>query len=348
MKKYILLAVLSLFSAKNTICQVVCIYCYDQNSSLSPSANNIILNGSFENTNCIADSTNLYTFCPNATLYSCTIANWTGSGGGSNTYSGILDSVESVIPDGNYVVYMGNYFCDACINGDTGCIINNLCTAAGVPAGYPVSNDILGFGIYGVSLSQTVNGLSPGNAYALDFWAGGEYNRGGQIFTRRGLFGVDVGFGDTLLRCNPTAPVSGIGTRYIVEFIATSPSQIIKFTNWGHICDSCTELILDDVRLYTLSELSSTVPHCSLGIDDWALQNSVTFYPNPVTNELNFKISSNESAEIILYDIASRKLYQQIFTNSVSINTEQFAKGIYLYEVRFGNSIYKKGKFVKD
>ena len=39
---------------------------------------------------------------------------------------------------------------------------------------------------------------------------------------------------------------------------------------------------------------------------------------------------------------------QKEFINSISINTEQLAKGIYLYEVRNKNGVIKKGKVVKD
>ena len=52
--------------------------------------------------------------------------------------------------------------------------------------------------------------------------------------------------------------------------------------------------------------------------------------------------------DIILYDIASRKVLQQQFYKSVSLSTEQLAKGIYLYEVRDRNGLYKKGKVVKN
>ncbi len=75
---------------------------------------------------------------------------------------------------------------------------------------------------------------------------------------------------------------------------------------------------------------------------------NVQLSPNPVTNKLNVKTNNNELSEIILYDISSRKLLQQKFTNSVSLNTEQLAKGLYLYEVRNKNGLCKKGKVVKD
>lgn len=71
-------------------------------------------------------------------------------------------------------------------------------------------------------------------------------------------------------------------------------------------------------------------------------------FPNPVNDKLNVAISNNQLSEIILYDIASRKILEQKFINSVSLNTEQLGKGIYIYQVRGRNGWCKKGKVVKD
>jgi len=54
-----------------------------------------------------------------------------------------------------------------------------------------------------------------------------------------------------------------------------------------------------------------------------------------------------------LLSVTSRKIFHQSFINSISINTEQLAKGIYIYEVRNKNGPdsyreVKKGKLVKD
>ena len=77
-------------------------------------------------------------------------------------------------------------------------------------------------------------------------------------------------------------------------------------------------------------------------------QLSISISPNPVTDKLNVILNNKELSEIILYDISSRKLLQKKFTNSVSLNTEQLSKGIYIYEVRDKNGLCKKGKVVKD
>jgi len=349
-KKIYLISLLFLFFSRFSTAQIICIYCYDQNDTISANVTNLISNGGFE-TGCTPDSENI-SFCPNSMYYACGFLGWVGTGGGDYTYACAIDSFWSALPEGSKGAYFGNNESKVCSSSlsDTSCIVNTSCTVTGIPPGYPESDVTYYGGANGVSLQQTVNGLIVGDTYVLEFWAGGEYHFiGVQTFTNKGLFAVDVGFGDTLLREKPTPPVTGIGTRYIVEFIANSTSHTIKFTNWGHICQTCTELIIDDVRLYTLAELSPSVPSCNTGLSDaTALPNGIIISPNPFTSEFNIKSNGNELLEITLYDITSRKLLHQKFMNSVSLNTKQLAKGIYLYEVRNKNEVIKKGKVVKE
>ena len=75
---------------------------------------------------------------------------------------------------------------------------------------------------------------------------------------------------------------------------------------------------------------------------------NIKIYPNPFSDRLFFTLNDNDDSEIIIYDFTARKLLQQKFTNSVSLNTEQLAKGLYLYEVRSKDGSCKKGKVVKD
>ena len=244
--------------------QVLCIMCYDQNDSISTGIINLIQNGGFENHNCtpsygvIGSPTS---FCPNSGGYSCDIANWTCTGGGQDTYACMYDLIinKSFIPEDSNAVYFGNYYSNACSNtiDDTSCLSMDGCALTGNPVGFPQNPGVAFGGGTGVSIEQTVSGLIPLNIYVLEFWAGGE-----MLYSGTGLFAVNVGFGDTLLPIHSTSPVNGVGIRYLVEFRATSSVHTIKFTNWGHICTDCTELVLDDVRLYTLAELNPTVPPC--------------------------------------------------------------------------------------
>jgi len=134
------------------------------------------------------------------------------------------------------------------------------CELSGIPPGFPTHDPTYG-GNVGVSIEQTVNGLTVGNTYVLEFWVGGENNS--NIFIDPGMFAIDVGFGNTLLRCHETPYGTGVGTRFIIEFNATSVSHTIKFTSWGHVCSSCTEAVIDQVRLYTIAELSAAIPPCA-------------------------------------------------------------------------------------
>ena len=75
---------------------------------------------------------------------------------------------------------------------------------------------------------------------------------------------------------------------------------------------------------------------------------TITVYPNPMSNEVTVRTSSDELKEFILRDIFSKEILREKFTNSVTLNTEKIAAGIYIYEVRNRNKVLKKGKVVKD
>ncbi len=74
----------------------------------------------------------------------------------------------------------------------------------------------------------------------------------------------------------------------------------------------------------------------------------VTIYPNPFNNNLNIKNNYEGQTEIILFDITGRKLYQNKFTNSITINTEQIEKGIYVFELKNKVRGLINGKVVKE
>jgi len=76
---------------------------------------------------------------------------------------------------------------------------------------------------------------------------------------------------------------------------------------------------------------------------------SISIYPNPTMDKLNIAYNKdNELIEIILYDISSRLILQQTFTNSTILSTEQMQNGIYFYELRNSKGTIKTGKLVKQ
>ena len=345
MKKQILISLLVLIIIKSSPAQLLCVQAFEQNDSIGVNvgSNNLILNGGFENTSCAISSVSCHSFCPNSQYYDCNIANWSCTGGGDSTYSSLQNSSLTKIIQGNKDFYFGNYYASACSgipsssNNDTSCFNYSGCIVSGIPIGYPFNKSFFG-GATGVSLSQTVIGLIPGNYYVLEFWAGGEdaILLSNHTYPNKGLFAVDIGFGNIFLRNNPTPVNVGIGTRYILQFKATSSSPTIKFTNWGHVCGSCTELNLDDVRLYSNQYLPETISHCDAGITDLTNENEILISPNPATTSIIITSSTNIK-EIKLINLLGEEVlitnYQLRIMNAVSVDVSSVAKGIYFVEV---------------
>jgi hypothetical protein len=101
---------------------------------------------------------------------------------------------------------------------------------------------------------------------------------------------------------------------------------------------------IDDVCVSS----DSLTCNSSVGINEVMNQEELVLFPNPFTDKINITAKRNEPIEVNLYDVTSRKIFHQSFTNSITINTEQLAKGIYIYELRNKNGVIKKGKIVKD
>lgn len=100
---------------------------------------------------------------------------------------------------------------------------------------------------------------------------------------------------------------------------------------------SMAYVYIDDVSLIS----------CPVGVDEQG-ETEITIYPNPVSDKLNVQLNNNELSEIILYDIASRRILYQEFKGSVMVSLTQFARGVYFYEVRSNKETIKKGKIIKE
>ncbi len=255
-----LLFFILIFSSTYSHSQVFCTACYNQVKVLNPKADNMIVNGSFETNNCSVDNT-LSSFVPLSSFYNCSISGWTVNGGGTDTRACTIDTSFNSVPDGNVIVYLGNSICKACSSADDdiSCIKFTGCEMPALPQGFPVNTPNYG-GTKGVTLEQMMTGLVKGNAYSLEFWAGGEC-----FFSDPGLFAVDVGFGNILLECEQSCPSSYStmnGKRYMVSFVASAASQNLKFTSWGHVCSTCTAVCLDDVHLYPIMQSDTAIVKC--------------------------------------------------------------------------------------
>jgi hypothetical protein len=83
-------------------------------------------------------------------------------------------------------------------------------------------------------------------------------------------------------------------------------------------------------------------------IHENVLQDKFSIQPNPVGDILEVKTENSYLSEIIIYDIVSRKLIQQKFTEHITVHTDHLVKGIYVYELRNCNGVLGKGKIIKN
>jgi hypothetical protein len=96
-------------------------------------------------------------------------------------------------------------------------------------------------------------------------------------------------------------------------------------------------LYIDDVSLTAI-----------MSIEEESQRPGIKIYPNPISDNLHIVVDNNELFEILIYDFYSREIIRKQFYKFTTLNTEQLAKGFYLYEVRSKDGFCHKGKVVKD
>ena len=121
-----------------------------------------------------------------------------------------------------------------------------------------------------------------------------------------------------------------------------SNATTLTYTGWG------LTLNFSYHSLYYVDDVLVTPCDSLTAINEVNFHDESVLFPNPFSDKINITTKTNEKLEVILYDVVSRKILNQSFTTSTTINTEQLAKGIYLYEVRNKSGVIKQGKVVKE
>lgn len=83
------------------------------------------------------------------------------------------------------------------------------------------------------------------------------------------------------------------------------------------------------------------------GIDEQTNSKKTVVFPNPFTDQVTFNSLVSEPTTISIYDFLGQIILSQTFTNSTTINSEQFAKGVYFYTLSNIKQTFDNGKIVK-
>lgn len=96
---------------------------------------------------------------------------------------------------------------------------------------------------------------------------------------------------------------------------------------------------IDDITL---------IDQTTVGINELRNGNSVSVYPNPANDIVNFQFSNTiEKRKIELYDaIGNLVLEKDASSNNLSLTTENLSNGIYFYSVKHNNVVLKQDKIV--
>jgi hypothetical protein len=93
---------------------------------------------------------------------------------------------------------------------------------------------------------------------------------------------------------------------------------------------------------FTLLEYACTKPKSEIE------KGMVYAYPVPATDNFTVRVDSESLSEIFLFDMAGRKILEQSFVYTVTVDISRLSKGVYFYEVRNSESARRTGKVVKQ
>lgn len=142
-------------------------------------------------------------------------------------------------------------------------------------------------------------------------------------------------------------------TYLILFFGITTYAQITVTTNYEY--DNLNRLIKvvytgDKEKNYVYDDLGNRIGLniTTLSLDSETLKNTITVYPNPADNILNIKLPKTiigNNISLKLYDINGKVITNKrasIKENTVIVNIDKLAKGVYLLHLTNNNKNYSQ------
>ena len=117
------------------------------------------------------------------------------------------------------------------------------------------------------------------------------------------------------------------------------PGTIVEFSTFKFTCFEDSTFSLYNITLDDCEYL------LSIGIEDQSKNIIMDLYPNPTNDLITLDISGyNGTITTQVYDLSGRLLKS---TNSTTISLKDYAKGIYVFRVEYGDRV-EELKVVKD
>lgn len=131
----------------------------------------------------------------------------------------------------------------------------------------------------------------------------------------------------------------GLGTEIIIDDTSSSvfDLQIQDFDNDNDLDIAGISYLQDDVFVF-FNDLYS------LSIDENSL-NTISVYPNPTNNILNFKGSFTETLNAVVFDVLGKKVLTKTINSNTALNVSELSSGIYTIRI---NNTNNSIKFIKQ
>ncbi len=194
-----------------------------------------------------------------------------------------------------------------------------------------IKTDVNGNFISAIAGSRFEDGRGHDNTFSVKNLSSSSFLVGGTSFSKLNSDGFGYCHSDIIY-------MPSITPTYTIESI--SPVTI----HLNFISDTIT-------YTYNISPGMGPYLTCANATDVQSIYTSdknISVFPNPFENSLKILVEDNLKSNVIIYDLASKIILEQEFVNSVSLNMERLARGLYLYEVRNSSGWFRTGKVVKD
>lgn len=120
--------------------------------------------------------------------------------------------------------------------------------------------------------------------------------------------------------------------------------------DWGSVSTGYVQaVIIDQNGCKDTSNVS--VDLWPVGIKTNQIENSISFYPNPVTNVITFygNINSRENLKLVIMSTNGQIVKEEVYSKSLfqNINVSNLSSGTYIYKIISNTSEFSSGKFIK-